>query len=305
VLVGFAGRGEMTRGELCSVLTGAGFPVDWAPSAKSAHAQAGRIILALNNSGYVSRFDKSARASDATYKARWFVAKGRGDLQVGGSAATVVLTAVLSDSDELQLSFDRGNGTAVALAQSIRKEFLDAMAAETYSATDVSTWIKSTLVSRFRAAQLGGTWYVRRQHAAEAEKLLTAFKRHGWGQAWLLPALPVASSDQLRQGIADGFADEVNEVLAEYREKREEARAERKEMSSRTATTLHGKLEALARRCVGFAALLGPSFVEPLRVKCIKASEEVQQSMSGMSIRFGLIFDELREDAEKGRKPSR
>lgn len=309
VLLGFGGRGSMPRQQLLATLTGAGFPAEWAPGITSAHRHAGRVLGALNSLGYVCRADRTKsivrqqaqqaaargeRVEVPTWTARWHVVRASRLAETGGAYGRVVMIATITSSDTLELQT-----TDRELGEKVRAEYEARIAGETYNASDVSDWLKSTLVHRFRAARLGGNWYVKRQHAAAAERLLSAFSKV-WGEDFLLPALPVASSEQLRTGIAASFAREVDEVLTEYRTKRDEAKAERRELSSRAATSIHARLRELVERCVGFAALLGDAHVHGLRTRCVAASEEIQGSIDGISQRFGLIFDELARDAARG-----
>jgi hypothetical protein len=57
------------------------------------------------------------------------------------------------------------------------------------------------------------------------------------------------------------------------------------------------KLRELMERCVGFAALLGTERIASLRAQIVAASEEIESTVDGMSLRFGAIFDELARDA--------
>lgn len=55
IFLGFNGLGTLTRAELAAVISAAGMPSDWLPAAKSAHAQAGRIVGGLHRHGYIVR----------------------------------------------------------------------------------------------------------------------------------------------------------------------------------------------------------------------------------------------------------
>lgn len=336
ILTGWDGRGSMTRTEVIVALGAGGFPLDWAPEAKSAHAQAGRAINALNSLGFVVRADRTKsqkraklnladtefaemvardakeegqhRRADAimttdaggvaTWRARWMIGTTSTQASVGGAYGDVVMVATLDNMGKLWL--DSKN---TQIADRVRADFESSVASENYSAADISDWLKSTLVSRFRAARVGGNYYVKHTHAEAAERFLTAFARR-WGQNWLIPALPVATSEQLRTGIASGLAREVDDVLTEYRDAVTKAKSESREMGARLASSLHDKLRTLAERAAAFSLLLGAHHVHGLREQCIAASDEIQTSMSDIQIRFGNIFDELARDAARreGRK---
>ncbi len=331
ILSGWDGRGTLTRPEFTETLAANGFPLDWAPAAKSAHAQAGRVLGQLNSLGYVVRADRTKsqkrkaagtddrehaemvardakeegahRAADAimvkqvggvaTWRARWMVGTTSNHATVGGAYGDIVMVATLDGKGELWLDTENH-----ALRERVRADFEAAIATEVYSAADVSDWLKHQLVSRFRACRIGGNYYIKRQHAEDAERLLTAFSRR-WGQNWLIPALPVATSEQLRSGIAGGLGREIDDVIAEYRDAVAKAKEEHRDMGARLATSLHERLHTLAERATAYALLLGDGYVAGLRAKCVEASELIQESMSDISIRFGLIFDELARDSAR------
>jgi hypothetical protein len=304
-LVSFSGLGTMTRSTMLATLTGAGFPASWCRSIKSAHAHAGDVVGGLNTLGYVARAARSGEARNEakakgmplpTWDARWEIQRTRVGGVVGERAGTIVCTVELYGT-ELRIANDAKHAHVAA---GIREKFTALVAAETYTATDVSSWLKGVLVHQFRAVQIGGGWYVKREHVAAATKLITACKATGWGTGFFLPPLPVATSAELRENIAASFGSEVDDVLSQYREAK--AEAGKAGLSSRSSLTHHGKLRALTERCIGFAALLGPEYVETMRAKLVTASEEIEQTIDGMSLRFGAIFDELRRDAERGAK---
>lgn len=296
ILLAFRGRGELARKAHVSAIVQAGFPAALAPKVKSCHAHAARALETLQGRGYVVRADRSrgsarlAQRPLPTWSARWTVIEVRHGSEVGTVGGSVYLTAELH-GDELRLE---GPSETCAAIQASYRKFVDG---EIYDATDVSSWLRSTMISEFRAAPLGGCWYVKRRYAAAAERLVQAMAGTGWGQDFMLPGLPVATTDQLKAGIALGLRDEVNTLIDEYREARDHAAEERKTISSRAATALHDRLTKLAERVASFGVLLGEHHTRPLRDQLVKASEEIQEHMSGISIRFGLIFDELRRDA--------
>ena len=336
ILTGFTGRGVMTRATLLATLAEAGMPAEWAPAAKSAHAHAGRVLNALNQSGYVCRADTKRRkertavgtadaatamavAMDAkaegrhydadaivryqtngipTWAARWEVAIGRGRAaEVGAAFGTVVMIATLDQRGELLLECDDE-----ALTRRVREDFEARRSSEEFQAADVSAWIKSTLVNRFRAAQLGGNWYVRKQYAGEAERFLAAFARR-WGENWILPALPIATTDQLRVGIANGLIGEANALLAEYREllTAKQDKSGTALASSKTATALHAKVVALGERAVGFGYVLGNAYVMRVRETLAKIAGEIAESIRGPVTSFEYSFDvAARDEAAKG-----
>lgn len=303
VFLGFAGLNPVTRAQLAATLADAGAPAEWLPAAKSAHAQAGRVVGELNRLGYVARAIRAAKGSGrknlATgqvardWKAAWSVGHAHGSAQVGAQFGTVVLTVKISASDELRVFGDEG------LAARVRAEFDAAVAGEVYGASDVTAWLQGILVRYFRAARVGGCWYVRAKYAVAAERLCTSLAKI-WGRDWLLPAIPMSTCDQLRAGLVKSFTEEAERVLATYATELAAAKVEGKsEIGSKRAATLHSEIKSLAERAVEFSALFDSVSMATLRAKLSKAANEIGQSVDGITQRFELIFDELARDAHK------
>ncbi len=288
ILTGFSGRGSMTRATLLATLATAGFPQDWAPAAKTRHAQAGNVLGALNHLGLVCRADSKRRksklakgtaeaeldlmvaadarqdgnhyASDAlvrraggidavvpTWTARWEVAAGRGrEAEVGAAFGTVVMIATLDQNGELHLECDNE-----ALVRRVREDFQARVDAEEFQAADVTAWLGSILVSKFHAARLGGNWYVRRQYASDAERLLKAFSLR-WGKEWMLPALPVATTEQLCDGLANGLVAEATAIHDDFVKLANDGA-----LTSRRAEGLYGDIKAIAVRVYGLITVIG------------------------------------------------
>lgn len=300
IFLGFNGLGTLTRAELAAVISAAGMPSDWLPAAKSAHAQAGRIVGGLHRHGYIVRAaripvktGKPESTAERGWVARWNVGQAVLGSQVGGSYGTTLLVATLTVGGELKLEGRED------LAVTVRTEFDTACSAETYAAADVTSWLQATLVGRFRAAAVGGNWYVRRKYAADAEKLCTALAKT-WGRNWLLPAIPMTTTEELCAGLVKNFAEEVDVVLKTYRDELTEAQKHGdSEIGSRRATTLLGEVRTLAERAVGFASMFGDRHMVTLREKLCAAADEISGSIDDITQRFSLIFDELRRDAAR------
>lgn len=300
IFLGFGGLGSLTRAELAAIIAEAGMPAEWLPAPKSAHAQAGRIVGNLSRHGYIVRAarvpvraGKPQTTEERGWVARWNVGQAQLGSQVGGTYGTTLLVASLRPGGELHIEGRED------LALTVRTEYTAACAAETYAAADVSSWLSVTLMGRFRAAAVGGNWYVRRRYAADAEKLCTALSKH-WGRNWLLPAIPMVTTDELCQGLVKNFADEVDVVLTAYRTELAEAQKHGdSEIGARRAATLLGEVRALAERAVGFASMFGDRHMMTLREKLCVAADEIANSVDGISQRFSLIFDELRRDAAR------
>lgn len=300
IFLGFNGLGSLTRAELAAVIAAANMPAEWLPAAKSAHAQAGRIVGALSRNGYIVRAarvpvktGKPQSTEERGWVARWNVGQAVLGSQVGGSYGTTLLVATLTIGGELKLEGRED------LALTVRADFDAACAAEVYAAADVTSWLQSQLIGRFRAAPVGGNWYVRRKYAVGAEALCSALAKT-WGRNWLLPAIPMVTTDELCAGLVKNFADEVDVVLASYRKELADAQSHGEtEIGTRRATTLLGEVRVLAERAVGFASMFGDRHMMTLREKLCAAADEITQSIDDISQRFSLIFDELRRDAAR------
>lgn len=300
IFLGFNGLGSLTRAELAAIIADAGMPADWLPAAKSAHAQAGRIVGSLHRHGYIVRAarvpvktGKPQSSAERGWVARWNVGQAILGSNVGGSYGTTLLVATLTVGGQLVLEGRED------LALQVRTEYDAACSAEVYAAADVTSWLQSQLVGRFRAAAVGGNWYVRRKYAADAEKLCASLAKH-WGRNWLLPAIPMTTTEELCAGLVKNFADEVDVVLKTYRDELAEAQKHGdSEIGSRRATTLLGEIRTLAERAVGFASMFGDRHMFTLREKLCAAADEIAGSIDDISQRFSLIFDELRRDAAR------
>lgn len=294
IFLGFAGLGQVTRAQLLRIVEESGLPAEWAPAAKSAHAQAGKAVGALNGRGYIVRSDKSRAAKDAngrdiprSWKARWIIG------QQVGSTFPAVATATLTVEGKLVVE---GGSGAVA---SVTQEFEALCAADTYASTDITQWLSGVMAQRFRGVKLGGNWYVRARNAEAAERLCTRLSK-AWGREWLLPAVPMAASDELAIGISRSFTADARAVLAMYREERDAKDENGKVIGigARRAATLHSEIRELAERAVGFAAMLGEKHVATIRAELAAVANEIDESTDGMVQRFELIFDELARDAK-------
>lgn len=297
IFLGFGGLGSLTRASIAAVLAEAGLPAEWLPAAKSAHAQAGRAVGELNGLGYIVRAARVAKTDPVgvarTWKARWTVGVADSAAVIGGRFGRTVLTVTLGGGNELRVEGDPG------LAARVLSDFNASVEGEIYAAADVTAWLHHTLVSRFRAARVGGNWYVRAKYAVDAERLLTVIAR-GWGRDWLLPAIPMATSEQLAAGLVKNFAAEADAVLKEYSDELAEAQKHGKgEIGSKRAQTLHTALKDLAERATGYASMLGDRHVAELRTKLSVAANRIAESVDAISIRFENIFDELARDAAR------
>jgi hypothetical protein len=288
VLLGWSGFGEHTRTGILAALAQAGHPAHWAPSPHSAHAHASEALRALSAGGRVVRAERGVRRGGAgtlrTYVARWTVGDPAHGL-VGESMGPVALTAALTINGALDLDGD------VELATIVRVEFNRRCNAEVFPAGDVTTWLRSVLIARFYAVRLGGAWYVPHECAPGAEALCQALASNGWGNDWILPALPVATTDQLRAGLTRGLISEAETVLTEFEAQRTSARRDRAggDIGPRAAATLLARLRDVHDRARDYAGMLGAAYVAPIRARLVAALATIEAQCDDTAQRFAMM----------------
>lgn len=206
VLVGWRGERTLTRGALVGALESLDL-AEWAADATSARAQAGRAIGILGVNGYVVRVERRP-ANAAANVTHWSVGAVNHTSAIGEQFGTTLMRAQLTSTGQL---FTDGDET---LGARVREDFKARVAAEVYQAADVTAWLGGILRSEYTAVRFGVGWYVPARYAEAAGKLCQAVANLGWGSDWILPALPVATSDQLRDGIVRGLTDEVSGLIA-------------------------------------------------------------------------------------------
>lgn len=280
VIVGWRGLGDMTRVAMRDLLAGAGLPAEWLPPARSAHAQAGRIVQSLGNAGFVTRAERAEeRAAEATYDARWTIGRVNHTGNVGDPLGNIGIVVTLTGDD---LAVD---GPA-DLVESIRTDYTERLGSEVYSSGDVTEWLGDILRGPLGAVRYGIGWYVPRQTAATAASLCAAFAG-AWGRDWINPALPVATSEQLRAGIAHGLVEEVRAVCRRLATER--AAKETGEIGKRRAGTYLGELQAIGERIKSYAALIGPDHVIVARDALAESVGVVDAiANGGIAARFDL-----------------
>lgn len=300
VLVGWRGKGDMTRATIASVLDRANLPTDWTPEAVSAEAQASRAIATLRADGYTVRNEKKRSRQVVEAKecdARWIIDSPNHGASVGDKSGDVILVASLY-GDKLELEGDE------ALAERVRGEYKSRIDAELCKSADITAWMQNALVEKMDAVRYGVGWYVPRAHAATANTLCQAFELAGWGaeDSWISPALPIASGDQLRAGLLRGLAAEVKAVLEQVTKEREIARTKenREDIGPKRAATFLSDLKTVGRRVVAYGALLGADMVATLRTAIADAIGVLETSLSeedrAITTRFQNIWEEIERD---------
>ncbi len=283
-LLGWDGRGEATRATLVAALAAAGCPADWAPKAKSPQAHAGAAIGKLSREGLIPRVARDLTRADKArgVSARWIVGRANYQGDVGEALGRIALTAELVNG---RLALD---GEQVLVTE-VTAEYERLAAGDVYAAADVTAWLAGILRGRWYAVRLAQAWYVRAGHVAQAEALCTAVSEV-WGVNWLLPALPVATSAQLRAGLARGLTQEADDVLADLeRQRKVAADANRADVGPRAAGTLLVRLRAVAERASQYAVILGETHVAQVRRRLAEAMALVEPLCDGTSLRGAML----------------
>jgi hypothetical protein len=278
VLVGWSGRGDMTRGKLIELANDAGIPADWVPSPKQAATQLTRSIRAAAGSLYTAEAPRRTKDDPETLVSRWLLVTRSGSgfpiLTPGGAYGEIALIADLHSDGRLEITTGERRE---ALELAVRKDFADRCASESYVAADVTAWLSGVLRDRLAAVRYGGCWYVPRVSRAQATALVNAF-RVAWGRDWIYPALPVATGPELALGVAQGLISEVEDTAAALEADRTRARQARTQaLAINPETKLAGDIGAAAAesymmrfravgdRILNYAAILGAENVEHCR----------------------------------------
>lgn len=301
VLVGWSGKGKLTRGALVDAIEGTGIKP---PVATSARAQAGRVMSALTASGLIVRVARDEKGPAGT--TMWTVGKVNHRSAVGSELGSVEMRATLTAAGEL---VTEGNA---ALGEVARTQYRAAVDAELYQAADVTGWLGQALRTAYDAVRFGVGWYVPARHAEAAGKLCAAVSAV-FGCDWIVPALPVATSDQLRDGIVRGLTSEVDALMARMATERATADAAAKAKYSRgsstgdigpkRAGTFLVELRAIGARIVAYGQVLGEERLacakEQVRQAVIELETVLGDDYSGISARFAGVWDEIELDRKR------
>lgn len=266
-LAGWRGQGSLTRAAIVQALADAGLPASLAPAAKSARAQAGDAVRRLNGRGFVVRAGKRTaaekvreRAGERLWDARWIVSRSHAETaEVGDAAGQVVATFELWGDDL------RGEGPGIV--REVIEIFEALRDSEIYAAGDVTTWLQRVLYREMGATGYSIGHFVPAQHRASANALCAAMSTR-WGRSWSVPLLPVATSDELRAGIARSLADDVaaisDSISAAVISAADEGRSQ---MTPGRAMQLLRSLSEVAERLAAYRPLCGEAAIAPIIVR--------------------------------------
>ncbi len=284
VISGFRGDGEMTRAQLVDLATRAGLPLEWLPAPKDAGVQLRRAVQSVGGAAYSAEHERARDRQTVEARepaSRWMlVRRGAETMTAGARFGEIVLVATLYDGGEIEFDGDEGLATAV------RAEFDARVGAERYVASDVTRWLGEVHRYHLDAVRYGFGWYVPRRHRNVAESICAVFWGEArWGDAWMDPPLPVASSAQLSLGLANGLKLEVEEVLVDLANARARVRDAKSDQTvdigPRAAETYMVRLTRVAARVMSYVDTLGAENVNACRDSIHDAMIELDAVLDG------------------------
>lgn len=307
VLIGWTGSGDMTRVEMLARLDAAKLPREWAFDAKDANVQLTRAVRTVAGGRYNCEQEKKKDVQiveSREWASRWMLVSKtiEGETKVGSHYGDIALVVTLySDKPEPELMFDQGGDAG--LIEAVKQEFATRIGAERYISSDITRWLQITLKTRCAAVRYGGNWYVPRKHRGTAESLVAAFK--SWGADWMDPPLPIASTAQLAQGLANGLMREVDDELRRLEAQRENVREKSNDQSAdvgeKAASSFMIRLRQIGERVCAYEQLLGVDMMSSCQTKIRTAMGELSQLIEGAGTveRFAAVWDEIAFDIER------
>lgn len=300
VIICWRGAGRPERGQIVAALETLG-RAGQAPVAKSARAQAGRAVEGLRGLGFDVRADLKSEGADLPAGSqRWTVGKvNHATAEIGTEYGKVILTVTLTDG---VLSFAGDE----SLAAQVLANFNARTAGDVYQSSDVTEWLGRILRNEHMAIEYGLGWYVPAKHRLAAAALCEAISAVGFGSAWVggkgRPALPVATSDQLRDGILRGLVEEVETLLSRLATERDAAKTARQagDIGAKRAATFLGELREITKRIAAYGEMMGAERVaaarEQVRLAIVELEGVLGDDYTGIGARFALIADECAFD---------
>lgn len=318
-IVAWEGSSGMTRGDLVGALAKIGREA-WSPKAPNARAQAGSAIATLSRQGLaIKPLHKGTEGSDlAAGEHAWTVGRVAHASAIGDELGKVVCRFKLSGST-LSYTGDAKLGDPVIAAFGAR------MASEIFKSGDVTSWLSRTIRWNLDGVRFGALgWLVPARNVEAAKQLCEAVRGAGFGSGWVT-GLPVATSDQLRDGIVRGLIDEVAELHGRIAEEQANAKAERErqiaeciasgkvaealevkhtgKISSTRAESLLKELRAIGGRVVAYGQVLGEGRVESAQSAIKAAIVELEgiagDDYQGIRARFSAVWDEIEFDRKR------
>lgn len=184
----------------------------YAPKAKSPIGVLGRIIrdVARQNKATARRAPGAAGDADnREYAARWVVSPkaSLSNVKVGDSVGSAELIIDFTDADQLVI---RGNS---AMADTIKSRF--EVERHQLIGSDITQWLSDLMMGTFRAAKTVWGKYVPPVNVPTVRDIFSAVQTI-FGETHAPDPLPVATTDQLLDGITAGFRKEIDGVRKSY-----------------------------------------------------------------------------------------
>ena len=282
-IVGWNGLGELTRAQIAEILTAADASA-WMPESRTATAQGAQAVSVVGGSFVVravrapkASATRTATAEERGWVARWQIVASTDGGTLGDSFGTVVAVASISADGAMTVE---GNEE---IATAIRAEYARITGAEIFRANDITKWFSSNLIA-VGSVRFGVGYYIPASARAIAERVL-AHLSPVWGTDWIVPAVPMATSAQLRAGLAKGLSAEVTAVLSDLDRQRNLARKNgNSDVGSRSAATLLRDLRAVADRAASYETLLG-SCVSSVRADIAAAIATIEPLLGDTALR--------------------
>lgn len=312
VVIAWNGRRTIKRAELTAALAKVGAE-DMAPKANSARAQAGRTVQCLSQHGYVVRVERRNAAEVAAdrkagkqvqeYDARWTVGR------VNHAATAAEQDSEALGKRVLQITLIGDKLTFVGdadLGRSVLNGYQQRIGEEQYQSGDITAWLGGKLRKHCDAVQFGALgWYVPPKHAARAGELCQAVASTGFGSGWVLPGLPITTSEILRDGILSGLTDEVDALMDQLASERKAAKELREsgDIGHKRAGTFLADLRKIGERVAGYATVLGGERILVAKARIRTGIAELEAVLGddhqGISARFAAVWDEIERDRER------
>lgn len=274
VLGGYRGLGALTRALLADYAARAGLPEEWLPAPKDPRTQLARAVTAVARAAGLT-----VERDDSTAGVLWLLVQGRHDgaYEIGAAYGQVALVVTLGFEGALEIDTDRDD-----LRQAVQAEYQRRVGAELYQASDVTRWLHEIHRDRLGGVRYGTGWYVPRANRQIAEAITAVLWGDAhWGEGWMDPPLPVATSAQLATGIAKGLIAEVGEVSAELIRVREARQAAGGDIGQRAAEGFVIRFRAVDQRVAAYANLLGPDNVADCRATIADAMIALDSVLEG------------------------
>lgn len=278
-IVGWSGAGKPTRAKLDEARQAAGLPADLMIRAKNPRAYFGRACQSLRR--------QERRVNVLKGGAYQIGTPASADVKAGDPYGETVLVAKIEGGE---LVFDGSE----SLSGEIREHFGAELAAESYTAGEVTDWLKNRVLCGYLGAVEFGSLgvYVPAGRVEEAKKIVDAF-RPIFGERWNTP-LPVATCDEIRDGLAGGLEKEISDLSGRIASARENAKDSKSgDIGARRATTFIAECTEIAERVSGYGLLIGDENVGKIRKAARALLSDLEELAHDTAQRGALIWEEI------------